>query len=54
MLCLPVFLGPNVLRSRFEIDVVVVIICSVVVIIDSVLTLQVSTAKYPMIADLAK
>jgi hypothetical protein len=30
------------------------IICSIVIIINSVLTLQVSTAKYPMIADLAK
>ena len=30
------------------------IICSIVIIINSVLTLQVSTAKYLMIADLAK
>ena len=28
--------------------------CSIVIIINSVLTLQVSTAKYPMIVDLAK
>jgi hypothetical protein len=34
--------------------VVCVIIYSIVIIINSVLTLQVSTAKYPMIADLAK
>ncbi len=44
----------NVLESRFKIDVVIMIICSIVIIINSVLTLQVSTAKYPMIADLAK
>ena len=42
------------LESRFKIDVVIMIICSIVIIINSVLTLQVSTAKYPMIADLAK
>jgi hypothetical protein len=30
------------------------IICSIVIIINSVLTLKVSTAKYSMIADLAK
>ena len=46
--------GANVLKSRFKIDVVIMIICSIVIIINSVLTLQVSTAKYPMIADLAK
>ena len=44
----------NVLKPRFKIDVVIMIICSIVIIINSVLTLQVSTAKYPMIADLAK
>ncbi len=32
---------------------IIMIICSIVIIINSVLTLQVSTAKYPMIADLA-
>ena len=45
--------GSNVLESRFKI-VVIMIICSIVIIINSVLTLQVSTAKYLMIADLAK
>ncbi len=47
-------LGANVLQPRFKIDAVMMIICSIVIIINSVLTLQVSTAKYPMIADLAK
>jgi hypothetical protein len=51
VVCANIF-GTNVLASRFKIDVV--IICSIVIIINSVLTLQVSTAKYPMIADLAK
>ncbi len=46
-------LGANVLKPRFKIDLVIMIICSIVIIINSV-TLQVSTAKYPMIADLAK
>ncbi len=46
--------GANILKPRFKIDVVIIIICSIVIIINSVLTLQVSTAKYPMIADLAK
>ena len=54
MLYAPIFFGANVLKSRFKIDVVIMIICSIVIIINSVLTLQVSTAKYPMIADLAK
>jgi hypothetical protein len=45
--------GANVLRPRFKIDAVIMIICSIVIIINSVLTLQVSTAK-PMIVDLAK
>ena len=53
VLCANIF-GANVLESRFKIDVVIMIICSIVIIINSVLTLQVSTAKYPMIADLAK
>ncbi len=54
VVCANIF-GANVLKSRFKIDVVIrVIICSIVIIINSVLTLQVSTAKYPMIADLAK
>ena len=37
------------MKLRFKIDVVIMIICSIVIIINSVLTLQVSTAK-PMIA----
>ena len=51
--CANIF-GAIVLKPRFKIDVVIMIICSIVIIINSVLTLQVSTAKYPMIADLAK
>ena len=53
VVCANIF-GANVLKPRFKIDVVIMIICSIVIIINSVLTLQVSTAKYPMIADLAK
>ncbi len=53
VVCANIF-GTNVLKSRFKIDVVIMIICSIVIIINSVLTLQVSTAKYPMIEDLAK
>ncbi len=47
--------GAIVLKPRFKIDAVIMIICtrSIVIIINSVLTLQVSTAK-PMIVDLAK
>jgi hypothetical protein len=51
VVCANIF-GANVLKPRFKIAVVIMIICSIA--IDSVLTLQVSTAKYPMIADLAK
>ncbi len=54
MFCAPMFLAQMFLESRLKIDVVMMIICSIVIIINSVLTLQVSTAKYPMIADLAK
>jgi hypothetical protein len=36
-----------VLKPRFKIDVVVMIISSIVIIINSVLTLQVSTASLP-------
>ena len=54
ILCAPIFLAQMFLKSRFKIDVVIMIICSIVIIINSVLTLQVSTAKYPTIADLAK
>jgi hypothetical protein len=53
VVCANIF-GAIVLKTRFKIDVVIMIICSIVIIINSVLTLQVSTAKYPMIADLAK
>ncbi len=53
VVCTNIF-DANVLKPRFKIDVVKIIICSIVIIINSVLTLQVSTAKYPMIADLAK
>jgi hypothetical protein len=54
MLYAPIFLAQMFLKSRFKIDVVIMIICSIVIIINSVLTLQVSTPKYPMIADLVK
>jgi hypothetical protein len=54
MLCAPIFLAQMFLEFRFKIDVVIMIICRIVIIINSVLTLQVSTAIYPMIADLAK
>ena len=50
--CANIF-GAIVLKPRFKIDVVVMIIWSIVIIINSVLTLQVSTAK-PMIADLVE
>ena len=40
-------LGAIVLKPRFKIDVVIMIICSIVIIINSVLTLQVSTASLP-------
>ncbi len=46
-------LGAIVLKPRFKIDVVVMIIWSIVNVINSVLTLQVSTTK-PMIADLVE
>jgi hypothetical protein len=54
MLYAPIFLALMFLKSRFKIDAVIMIICSIVIIINSLLTLQVSTAKYLMIADLAK
>ncbi len=50
MLYAPIFLAQLFLKPRFKIDAVIMIICSFVIIINSVLTLQVSTAK-PMIAD---
>ncbi len=37
--------GAIVLKPRFKIDTVIMIICSIVIIINSVLTLQVSTAS---------
>ena len=37
--------GAIVLKPRFKIDVVIMVIWSIVIIINSVLTLQVSTAK---------
>ena len=49
----PNIFGAIVLKPRFKIDVVKMIICSIVIIINSVLTLQVSAAK-PMIADLVE
>ena len=36
-----------VLKPRLKIDVVIMILCSIVIIINSVLTLQVSTASLP-------
>ena len=45
MLYAPTFLAQMFLRPRFKIDAVIMIICSIVIIINSVLTLQVSTAK---------
>ncbi len=53
MLYAPIFLVQLFLKPKFKIDTVIMIICSIVIFINSVLTLQVSTAK-PMIADLAK
>ncbi|MFN9978596.1 MAG: hypothetical protein ACK53Y_01715, partial [bacterium] len=44
--CANIF-GAIVLKPRFKIDVVIIIICSIVIIINSVLTLQVSTASLP-------
>jgi hypothetical protein len=48
IVCANIF-GAIVLKPRFKIDTVIMILCSIVIIINSVLTLQVSTAK-PMIA----
>ncbi len=39
--------GAIVLKPRFKIDAVIMIICSIVIIINSVLTLQVSNASLP-------
>jgi hypothetical protein len=44
--CANIF-GAIVLKLRFKIDVVAMIIWSIVIIINSVLTLQVSTASLP-------
>ncbi len=43
----PNIFGAIVLKPRFKTDVVVVVIWSIVIIINSVLTLQVSTASLP-------
>ncbi len=45
-MCANIF-GAVVLKPRFKIDAVIMIICSIGIIIDSVLTLQVSTASLP-------
>ncbi len=45
-LCANIF-GAIVLKPRFKIDVVIMIICKIVITINSVLTLQVSTASLP-------
>jgi hypothetical protein len=45
-LCANIF-GAIVLKPRFKINVVIMIICSIVIIIYSVLTLQVSTGSLP-------
>jgi hypothetical protein len=52
VVCANIF-GAIVLKPRFKIDAVIMIICSFVIIINSFLTIQVLTAK-PMIADLAE
>ncbi len=44
--CANIF-GAIVLKPRLKIDAVKMIICSIVIIINSVLTLQVSTASLP-------
>jgi hypothetical protein len=49
--CVRQYFWYNCLKPRFKIDAVIMIICSIVIIINSVLTLQVSTAT---IAGLAK
>ena len=45
MLYAPIFLAQMFWKPRFKIDAVIMIICSIVIIINSVLTLQVLTAK---------
>ena len=52
VVCANIF-GAIALKPRFKIDAVIMIICSIVIIINCFLTLQVSTAK-PMIADLVE
>jgi hypothetical protein len=49
VVCVNIF-AAIVLKPRFKINVAIMIIWSIVIIINSVLNLQVSTAK-PMIAD---
>jgi hypothetical protein len=46
VVCANIF-GAIVLKPRFKIDAVIMIIYSIVIIINSVLTLQVSTANLP-------
>ena len=53
VVCANIF-GTNVLMPRFKIDVVIMIICSIVIIINSVLTFRFRPLVYPTIADLAK
>ncbi len=48
--CANIF-GAIVLNLRFKIDVVVIVIWSIVIIINSVLTLQVSTASLPHVRE---
>jgi hypothetical protein len=45
--CVRQYFGAIVWKPRFKIDAVIMIICSIVIIINSVLTLQVSTASLP-------
>jgi hypothetical protein len=45
-MCANIF-GAIILKPRFKIDVVIMIICSIVIIINSLLTHQVSTASLP-------
>ncbi len=45
--CVRQYFWRDFLKPSFKIDVVIMIICSIVIIINSVLTLQVSTASLP-------
>ncbi len=46
IVCANIF-GATVLKPRFKVDVVIMIICGIVIIINSVVTLQVSTVSLP-------